>query len=90
VSHCEGCGTVPEVYGSSWCAQCHETLPEYTKARLLKFRNACIDAYWARTRKDVDAILGRAIGTADTSSAGAADEATGALMTSAPTSGGAS
>jgi hypothetical protein len=41
-THCEGCGKRPEVYGSSWCAHCHDTLPEYTKERILTMRNALI------------------------------------------------
>lgn len=54
---CEGCGKRPEVFGSSWCTHCHDTLPPYIQDRLLKFRNACIAAYWARTRLDVERIL---------------------------------
>lgn len=39
-SPCEGgCGRIPEVYGSSWCAQCHDCLPEYTRCRILALRN---------------------------------------------------
>lgn len=37
---CEGCGKRPEVYGSSWCAGCHEFLPRYTKERIIKMREA--------------------------------------------------
>lgn len=39
---CEGCGERPEVYGSSWCAHCHDFLPEYIKRRVLDMRNALI------------------------------------------------
>ncbi len=39
---CEGCGERPEVYGSSWCASCHRSIPEYTKRRILTLRNAMI------------------------------------------------
>lgn len=41
-ARCEGCGERPEVHGSSWCASCHGSLPEYTKRRILTLRNALI------------------------------------------------
>lgn len=41
-AECEGCGKEPEVFGSSWCSHCHDTLPEYTKNRIIKMRNALI------------------------------------------------
>jgi len=41
-SQCEGCGREPEVFGSSWCSECHDALPEYTKDRIIKMRNALI------------------------------------------------
>jgi len=40
---CEGCGFRPEVYGSSWCARCHEEIPERAKDRIITLRNALID-----------------------------------------------
>lgn len=40
---CEGCGKRPEVYGSSWCALCHDSLSEYTKERILTMRNTLGD-----------------------------------------------
>jgi len=64
IAQCEGCGKRPEVYGSSWCSHCHDTLPQYVQDRLLMFRNACTDAYWARTRIDVERILGAVIARA--------------------------
>lgn len=39
---CEGCGKRPEVYGSSWCAHCHDTLPRHIQERILELRNALI------------------------------------------------
>lgn len=40
---CDGCGERPEVHGSSWCAQCHEEIPERAKRRICILRNALID-----------------------------------------------
>jgi hypothetical protein len=39
---CEGCGKRPEVYGSSWCASCHDSLPERLKNRIIAMRNALL------------------------------------------------
>ena len=58
---CEGCGKRPEVYGSSWCGDCHGFLPEFVKRRLLKLRNACLEARYARTRAKVNEILDAAL-----------------------------
>jgi formate-dependent nitrite reductase cytochrome c552 subunit len=54
---CDGCGKRPEVYGSSWCAHCHDTLPQHIQKRILALRNACIDARYARTRAVANALL---------------------------------
>lgn len=37
---CEGCGKRPEVYGSSWCSDCHDFLPRYVKDRIITMREA--------------------------------------------------
>ncbi len=38
---CEGgCGNIPEVYGSSWCAWCHDNIPYATQVRIIEMRNA--------------------------------------------------
>lgn len=41
-SPCEGCGNDPEVYGSSWCAACHRSIPESAKDRIIELRNVLI------------------------------------------------
>lgn len=41
-ARCEGCGITPQVHGSSWCARCHDALPEYTKNRMIAMRNALL------------------------------------------------
>lgn len=58
---CDGCGKRPEVYGSSWCAACHEFLPRYTQDRLIKLREALRNARYARTRAEVNRILDAAL-----------------------------
>lgn len=50
---CEGCGKRPEVEGSSWCAACHETLPQYVKERILALRNALHDYLAFHTSYDI-------------------------------------
>lgn len=41
---CEGgCGKVPEVYGSSWCAWCHDNIPRGAQERIITMRNALLD-----------------------------------------------
>lgn len=66
---CDGCGKRPEVYGSSWCAQCERTLPEHIKRRILSLRNALMEI--TRTNRygqlmsikaDVSDVVGPLIG----------------------------
>lgn len=52
-----GCGRRPEVYGSSWCASCYDALPEFTKDRILRLRNALIEIAHGRNRRKVQLHL---------------------------------
>jgi len=45
---CEGCGKRPEVYGSSWCAHCHDAIPNVTRDRIIQLRNALNDISYMR------------------------------------------
>lgn len=38
-AYCDCCGAIPEVYGSAWCARCHDTIPEDAKRRIIEMRN---------------------------------------------------
>jgi hypothetical protein len=52
-----GCGRTPEVYGSSWCSSCYDALPEFTKDRILRLRNALIEVAHGRNRRKVQLHL---------------------------------
>lgn len=41
---CLGCGKRPEVYGSSWCSNCHDTIPHNAQERMIQMRNAILRA----------------------------------------------
>lgn len=58
---CEGCGKRPEVYGSSWCAGCHEFLPRYTKDRIITMREGLRMARYAANRRVANSILDAAL-----------------------------
>ncbi len=58
---CEDCGERVDVYGSSWCPSCALILPRYVQDRLLKLRNALIDARYARTRSAANRIIDAAL-----------------------------
>ena len=40
---CLGCDKRPDVYGSTWCSACQDTVPERAKRRMITMRNALLD-----------------------------------------------
>jgi hypothetical protein len=48
---CLGCDRRPEVYGSSWCSDCHNRIPFQARERMLRMRALIAQADpWVQTR----------------------------------------
>lgn len=58
---CEGCGKRPEVYGSSWCGDCHAFLPRFVKDRMIALREALRMARAAKSQRLARAIIDTAL-----------------------------